>query len=45
VEIALATVRPRYDFWVLNFVLHWTLALELALVVAALWRFRRSRSA
>lgn len=43
VELALATVRPRYDPWVLNFVLHWTFALELALVAAALWRCRSAR--
>jgi inner membrane protein len=40
VELALATVRPRYHPWVLNFVLHWTFALELALMAAALWRSR-----
>ncbi|HEX8674123.1 MAG TPA: metal-dependent hydrolase [Longimicrobium sp.] len=44
VELALTTVRARYDPWVLNFVLHWTFALEMALVVAALWRYRRLRS-
>ncbi|HEX8213828.1 MAG TPA: metal-dependent hydrolase [Longimicrobium sp.] len=44
VELALTTVRARYDPWVLNFVLHRTFALELALVVAALWRYRLLRS-
>jgi inner membrane protein len=44
VELALTTVRARYHPWVLNFVLHWTFALEVALVVAALRRYRRSRS-
>lgn len=41
VELVLATVQPRFDHWFLNFILHWTFALEVALVVAALWRWRR----
>ena len=36
-EFALGTVRARYEPWFLNFVLHWTFALEVALVAAALW--------
>lgn len=43
-ELVLAHVPARYGAWVLNFVLHWTFALELALMGAALvvaWRMRR----
>lgn len=45
VEISLTSVRARYHPWILNFVLHWTFALELALMAAALWRLRWSRAA
>lgn len=39
-EVVLATVRPRYHPWFLNFILHWSFALEAALVAGALWRWR-----
>ena len=35
-ELALAHVTARHDPWYLNFVLHWTFALEIAIVAAAL---------
>jgi inner membrane protein len=44
-ELALGHVQARHDPWVLNFVLHWTFALEVLLVAAALvllWRRRES---
>lgn len=41
-EVVLAAVRPRYHPWFLNFILHWSFALEAALVAAAVWRWRRS---
>ena len=40
-ELHLFEVPARHDWWVWNFVLHWTFALEIAIVVAAaiaLWR-------
>lgn len=40
-EFVLAHVQPRHEPWVLNFVLHWTFALELVILAAALviaWR-------
>lgn len=43
-ELALSHVPARYDPWVLNFVLHWTFALEVLLVAAAAWRWRRGGS-
>jgi inner membrane protein len=36
-EFVLVAVEPRYQPWYLNFLLHWTFALELALVGAAAW--------
>ena len=45
VELALVEVTARYQPWYLNFVLHWTFALELGLVLAAWWMWRhRSRT-
>lgn len=41
VELSLVEVTARYRPWYLNFVLHWTFALELALVAAAWWVWRR----
>ena len=34
-EVNLVEVPARYDWWVWNFVLHWTFGLELAIAVAA----------
>jgi hypothetical protein len=33
----------RYEPWYLNFVLHWTFAMEMALLMSALWIWRRPR--
>jgi inner membrane protein len=44
-EFAVATVPAVHRAWMLNFVLHWTFAVELALVIAALAVWMRSRSA
>jgi len=47
-EFALGHVPARHDPWVLNFVLHWTFALEILLVAAVLallWRRRRDSAA
>jgi inner membrane protein len=44
-EFAMSHVEARYQPWVLNFVLHWTFALELALLAAAVWYARRRRVA
>ncbi len=43
---AFATVEARYSPWWLNFVLHWSMLVELALIAAALvaWRCRRNPS-
>ncbi|HEV3052353.1 MAG TPA: metal-dependent hydrolase [Longimicrobium sp.] len=46
-ELVMAHVPARHEPWVLNFVLHWTFALELAILAAALlvaWRTGQSRS-
>ena len=46
-DFVLFDVPARYSWWVWNFVLHWTFAFELVLVVTAvavLWRERRSAS-
>lgn len=40
---ALASVTPRYQPWWLNFILHWSFLLELALLGAALWLARHRR--
>ncbi|HEU0052432.1 MAG TPA: metal-dependent hydrolase [Longimicrobium sp.] len=46
-EFVLSHVKPGHDPWWLNFVLHWTFALEIALLTAALvvWRGRRPSGA
>lgn len=44
-RMSLMVVTDRYDPWWLNFVLHGSFALELALVAAALWAWRRDRYA
>jgi inner membrane protein len=43
-EFAMSHVEARYQPWVLNFVLHWTFALELAILAAAVWYARRRRA-
>jgi inner membrane protein len=42
-EFALSHVEARYSPWYLNFVLHWTFAMEIALLVCALWFAWRHR--
>jgi inner membrane protein len=36
-EFAMSHVEARHQAWYLNFVLHWTFALEIAILAAALW--------
>lgn len=36
-EFAMSHVQARHQAWYLNFVLHWTFALEVAILSAALW--------
>lgn len=46
-EFAMSHVQARYEPWYLNFVLHWTFLLEVALLAAAMgyaWRRRIRRS-
>lgn len=43
-ELVLSHVEARYQPWYLNFLLHWTFALELALVTVALWTWKRRRT-
>jgi inner membrane protein len=40
-EFAMSHVEARHQVWYLNFVLHWTFALELAIVAVALWVMRK----
>ena len=42
---ALFTVPALYQPWWLNFILHWSFALEVALVIWAAWLWRQSGSA
>lgn len=42
-ELALSHVEARYQPWYLNFILHWTFILEIAVLAAAL-RYARRRS-
>lgn len=47
-QVNLVEVPARYDWWVWNFVLHWTFLVELSITLAALitfWRNLRSRRA
>lgn len=38
--LSLVEIRPQFDWWVLNFVLHWTFMLELLITALALYRLR-----
>lgn len=40
-EFVMSHVEARYQPWYLNFVLHWTFAVEVAIAAAALWYARR----
>lgn len=40
----LLTIQPRYDWWVLNFVLHWSFLIEVALIVLAIRSWLQSKS-
>jgi len=42
---SLFEVQPRYATWWLNYVMHWFFVVEIALVIAALVLWRRSRVA
>ncbi|MBW3631001.1 MAG: metal-dependent hydrolase [Gemmatimonadetes bacterium] len=44
-EFVVAHVEARYHPWFLNFVLHWTFALELLIVALAAWRVAIGRRA
>ncbi|ETD90981.1 metal-dependent hydrolase (plasmid) [Rhodobacter capsulatus] len=41
IEVNLVEVPARYNWWVWNFVLHWTFGLELAIILAAGLTLRR----
>jgi inner membrane protein len=41
-EFAMSHVEARHHVWYLNFVLHWTFALELAILAIALWTMWRN---
>jgi len=46
-EVNLVHVSAKYDWWVWNFVLHWTFLLETVIIAAAglaFWRDRKMRS-
>lgn len=43
IEIRFVDVPARYHPWYLNFVLHWSFALEIALALAAAWVYARRR--
>jgi inner membrane protein len=43
-EFRVVDVPARHRPWYLNFVLHWTFWLEIALTLAAAWVFQRRRS-
>lgn len=44
-SFALFTVPALYQPWWLNFLLHWSFALEIALVAGAVWAWRRQAAA
>jgi inner membrane protein len=43
-EFVLAHVAARDQHWVLNFVLHWTFALEVLIVALGVWRWSTRRA-
>lgn len=44
-EVNLVLVNARYDWWVWNFILHWTFLLEIAIIAAAGWAAWRDSKA
>ena len=40
----LITVPARHDWWVLNFLTHWSFAIEVALVITAAFTLRKPRN-
>jgi len=34
------TITPRFQWWVLNYIIHWTFLAEVAIVASALWVYR-----
>jgi len=37
----LFTITPRYDWWVLNYLLHWTFLLEILIIVTSIYFMRK----
>ena len=40
---AMFEVSNRYSAWQLNFIIHWSFAMELGLLLLAVWQWRRKR--
>ena len=40
---AMFEVSNRYSPWQLNFIIHWSFAMELGLLLLAVWQWRRKR--
>ena len=40
---AILEVSNRYSPWQLNFIIHWSFAMELGLLLLAVWQWRRKR--
>lgn len=38
------TITPRFQWWVLNYIIHWTFLAEIAIVAGALWVLRNDQS-
>jgi len=41
--VTLSVVKEKYNWWVLNFILHWSFVLELVIIIFSLFVYRRSR--
>jgi len=43
VNIQWMHIPARYDWWVLNYIIHWTFMLEICIIMAAVYIYRRDR--
>ena len=43
VNIQWMHITSRYDWWVLNYIIHWTFMLEICIMLAAVYTYRRDR--
>ena len=45
VNIQWMHITARYEWWVFNYIIHWTFLLEICIILAAVYSYRRDRCA